>query len=240
MKYVHKFATVSEYNQAQAAVPNSDPWISYLEPNGLLTYSSAVNIQKAANGYEYVDLGLPSGLLWATCNVGANTPEQSGGYFAWGETATKSGDHSWETYVYGLESNPTKYNFTDNKTILDLSDDAASVNLGGDWRMPTKEEMQELIAETQSSQETVNGISGKRFTGQNNNSIFIPETGNYWGSNFSSGGLMLWTSSRDSSKGNAMFLVAGSIVLNRDRRCYGHPVRGVLSPSRHWHNPLLL
>ncbi len=122
------------------------------------------------NGYEWVDLGLPSGLKWATCNVGASKPEDSGSFFAWGETTPKT-TYSWSTYKF-MDSNinnwngVTKYTFADgqneydgikvawydsegnfigdNKTILDPEDDAATVNMGGSWRMPTKTEMQEL------------------------------------------------------------------------------------------------
>ncbi|MBO7269682.1 MAG: InlB B-repeat-containing protein, partial [Bacteroidales bacterium] len=104
------------------------------------------------NDHEWVDLGLPSGLKWATCNVGANTPEGYGDYFAWGETSPKN-DYSWSTYKYckGSKNTLTKYNTdsnygtVDNKITLDLSDDAARANWGGKWRMPTKAEQDELI-----------------------------------------------------------------------------------------------
>ena len=105
------------------------------------------------NGHEYVDLGLPSGTKWATCNVGASKPQDYGNYYAWGETTTKS-TYSWSTYKYGSEYDElTKYcnsssygkdGFTDSKTTLDLSDDAAYVNWGGKWRMPTKAQQDEL------------------------------------------------------------------------------------------------
>ncbi|MBP3467528.1 MAG: hypothetical protein J6K01_07980 [Paludibacteraceae bacterium] len=105
------------------------------------------------NGHEYVDLGLPSGTKWATCNVGASKPQDYGNYYAWGETTTKS-TYSWSTYKYGSEYDElTKYcnsssygkdGFTDTKTTLDLSDDAAYVNWGGKWRMPTQTQQDEL------------------------------------------------------------------------------------------------
>ena len=99
-------------------------------------------------GYEYVDLGLS--VKWATCNVGATTPEGYGDYFAWGETKPKD-YYAWSTYKYCDSSSLTltkycsksyygKDSFSDNKTILDSEDDAATVNWGGAWRMPTKEE----------------------------------------------------------------------------------------------------
>ena len=101
------------------------------------------------NGHEYVDLGLPSGTKWATCNVGATKPEEFGDYYAWGETTTKE-TYNWETYKYGTYdydgdySKLTKYNPSDSKTTLDLSDDAAAANWGGKWRMPTYEQWHEL------------------------------------------------------------------------------------------------
>ena len=104
------------------------------------------------NGHEYVDLGLPSGIKWATCNVGATTPEEYGDYFAWGETQPKD-YYDWSTYKYcnGDEYSITKYctrstyGTVDIKTTLELSDDAARVNWGGKWRMPTIEEQKELL-----------------------------------------------------------------------------------------------
>lgn len=104
-------------------------------------------------GYYYVDLGLTSGTKWATCNVGAKKPQDYGNYYAWGEVATKE-TYSWGTYKYGTSSSTlTKYcywsdygkgGFTDEKMILDEMDDAAYVNLGGKWRMPTKDQQDEL------------------------------------------------------------------------------------------------
>ena len=104
------------------------------------------------NGHEYVDLGLPSGTKWATCNVGASKPQDYGNYYAWGETSTKE-TYKWSTYKYGTYdddgdySKLTKYNTSDSKTTLDLSDDAAHVNWGGKWRMPTFEQLSELSHE---------------------------------------------------------------------------------------------
>lgn len=105
------------------------------------------------NGYYYVDLGLTSGTKWATCNVGAQSPSEYGDYFAWGEVESKE-NYSWSTYKYGSASYQlTKYcanssygkdGFTDNKTTLELSDDAAYMNWGGKWRMPTDEQQDEI------------------------------------------------------------------------------------------------
>ncbi len=133
---------------------------------------------------EYVDLGLPSGLLWATKNVGANRPEESGYYFAWGETSPKN-EYSWATYKYanGSEMSLTKYCNTPNygnvdyKETLDPEDDAATVNLGKSWRTPTLLEIQELREYCKWSRTTLNGVSGCKATGPNGNSIFIPSCG---------------------------------------------------------------
>jgi hypothetical protein len=141
--------------------------------------------------HDYVNLGLPSGTLWATCNVGADTPEDYGDYFAWGETQPKDW-YDWSTYQYckGSYNMLTKYcnnshygynGFTDNLTILQPSDDAATVNWGSDWRMPTKEEWQELYQNTTHIWTTQNGVNGWSFTASNGNSLFLPASGNRWG-----------------------------------------------------------
>lgn len=141
---------------------------------------------------DYVDLGLPSGTLWATCNVGANSPEECGDYFAWGETETKS-VFSWANYRYccGSESRLTKYcgflyegfyEYTDNLTILEPIDDAATVNWGGGWRMPTKEEWMELLSFTSHEWDTINGVAGVLFTAANGNSVFLGDQWRLWSS----------------------------------------------------------
>lgn len=136
---------------------------------------------------DWVDLGLPSGTLWATCNVGANSPEEYGDFFAWGETAPKD-FYSWETYRWcnGCFNTLTKYNnnsnlgLVDNKTELDPEDDAAYVNWGPSWRMPTTEQQQELYQNCSSVWTTMNGVNGHLFTGPNGNTIFLPAAGFRW------------------------------------------------------------
>lgn len=139
-------------------------------------------------GLEAVDLGLPSGRKWANMNVGAIVPESYGSYFAWGETAPK-GIYNWETYRWCMGSGftLTKYcnqkgfgynEYMDGKTELDPEDDAATANWGASWRMPTKDECQELLDNTTSEIVTVNGIRGRRFTSSSNGkSIFFPFAG---------------------------------------------------------------
>ena len=134
---------------------------------------------------DWVDLGLPSGLLWATRNVGATSPEDYGDYFAWGETTPKE-VYNWSTYRYciSFSNNLTKYcnnsdygdnGFADNLTILESSDDAATANYGG--RTPTKEDWEELINNTTCKWARQKGVSGCRFTSSNGNSLFLPAAG---------------------------------------------------------------
>lgn len=133
--------------------------------------------------YEYVDLGLS--VKWATCNVGATKPEEYGDYFAWGETEPKE-VYDWSTYKWcnGSETTLTKYctdgsyGTVDNKTQLELSDDAARANWGGDWRMPTDAELDELREQCTWTWTTQNGIFGYKVTSNSNsNSIFLPAAG---------------------------------------------------------------
>ena len=129
------------------------------------------------NGHDYVDLGLPSGLKWATCNVDANTPSDYGNYYAWGETASKR-DFSWSTYAWGTSSsNLTKYNRTDGLTELEAADDAATANWGTGWRMPYRDECNELIDNCTWEWTTQNNVNGYLVTGPNGNSIFLPAAG---------------------------------------------------------------
>ena len=138
--------------------------------------------------HAYVDLGLPSGLLWATCNVGADTPDAYGDYFAWGETTPKS-VYDIDTYQYCNGYTLTKYcnnssygynGFTDNLTTLLPEDDAAAANWGNGWRMPTKEEFLELLDNTTVTWTQQNGVNGYLFTASNGNSLFLPAAGYRW------------------------------------------------------------
>ena len=134
---------------------------------------------------EAIDLGLPSRLKWGSRNVGAFAPEWYGDYYAWGEVEAKDG-YGWGTYRWGSGSKKlTKYNTdasygsVDDKTRLEPNDDAAQVNLGGNWRMPTDDEWTELTTECTYKRTTQNGVKGVLVTGKNGNSIFLPAAG-YW------------------------------------------------------------
>ena len=148
------------------------------------------------NGHEYVDLGLPSGLKWATCNVGATKPEDYGDYFAWGETEPKE-RYDWSTYRWcnGAYNKLTKYCTNssywdstepmDNKTVLDPEDDAAHVKWGGSWRMPTIDEWIELQSSCKLTWTIQNGVNGLLVTSvTNSNSIFFPATGYLFGTGY--------------------------------------------------------
>ena len=153
------------------------------------------------DNHDYVDLGLPSGTLWATCNVGANSPEEYGDYFAWGETATKD-VYDWRNYKWAhweydtisdhfyrvLEETYYKYyqeNWTpdgrtvkgDGKMELEHEDDAATVNWGAGWRTPTLEQMVELVDKCNWQWTELNGVKGCLVTGPNGKSIFLPCSG---------------------------------------------------------------
>ena len=136
------------------------------------------------NGHEWVDLGLPSGTLWATCNVGADSPEEYGDYFAWGEIESKY-EFNWNTYKWskGPYTTLTKYcanpsdGSVDNIMVLEISDDAANANWGGDWRLPTRVNQEELRTKCTWTWTSKNGTKGYTIIGPNENSIFLPVAG---------------------------------------------------------------
>ena len=138
---------------------------------------------------EYVDLGLPSGTLWSTCNLGANTPEDYGDYFAWGDSIPKV-IYDWSTYKYCMNGYDklTKYcsnsyygykGYTDTLSVLEADDDAASITWGDGWRMPTSAEWEELFQYTEVSfvRDSVYNLYGIRCTANNTLSIFLPAAG---------------------------------------------------------------
>ena len=206
----------------------------------LLTFASCTNEKsntenvaenESENGYEYVDLGLPSGIKWATCNVGANSPEEYGDYFAWGETQPKD-KYTWSTYKYCTDS---YYCTVDNKTTLDLEDDAAHVNWGGKWRMPTTAEQDELRDTNNCTWEwtTLNGVKGYKVTSvKNGNSIFLPAAGHrgYDGLIGAGNVGLYWSSSLDADRScNAYKLYFSSSIVDWrvDNRDSGYSVRPV-------------
>ena len=183
-----------------------------------------------------VDLGLPSGIKWANYNVGATKPEEYGGYYAWGETEEKS-NYSWSNYKWynGSSSTMTKYctdsscGTVDNKKVLDLEDDVAHVKWGGDWRMPTEAEQDELRSKCSWEWTSLNGVNGYRVTGPNGNSIFLPAAGRSGTDVHDRGDEgSYWSSSLQSSK-NAYRLGFDDSKCSRgySTRSYGYSVRPV-------------
>ena len=192
---------------------------------------------------QAVDLGLPSGIKWASCNVGAEKPEDYGNYYAWGEVLPKE-DYSWATYKYanGDYNKLTKYcndaskgdnGFTDNKTTLEPEDDAAHVNWGGSWRMPTDAEWYELQTNCTWTWTTQNGVNGYQVTSKtNSNSIFLPAAGYRNDTNLGSvgSGGRYWSSSLyESSPSRAWGLsfLSGGVYRYYSNRFIGLSVRPV-------------
>ena len=202
-----------------------------------ITFSLPESAEKA---YKYVDLGLPSGTLWADRNVGADSPEAYGDYFAWGETTTKS-FYYWGIYKWCRGSSDTmtkyctnsNYGTVDYMTVLDLEDDAAYVNMGPEWRMPTDDEQIELRQNCTWTWTTQNGTRGYKVTGPNGNSIFLPAAGYRSGSSLSDAGSYgyYWSSSLDEINSYGawgLYFYSGNHYTGNDRyRDNGLAVRAV-------------
>lgn len=232
------YANISVNPQTESYVvvfPNTNNNVELMSDSGKkVTFLNGINASRmytvgwekyeGNNGYEYVDLGLPSGLKWATFNVGANTPEAYGDYFAWGEIAPK-------TY-YGQNNSKTYWkemgNISGNTTY-----DAATVNWGEDWRIPTQGEMQELINNCTWTWTQLNDVNGYNVTGTNGKSIFLPAAGSY----DSGGGVSIneqgsyWTSTPTTIENNQrayylMFTSTSKMVLS-NYRDNGRPIRPV-------------
>ncbi|MBR3075445.1 MAG: hypothetical protein IKH11_06795, partial [Bacteroidales bacterium] len=146
--------------------------------------------------HGYVNLGLPSGTLWADCNVGASNQEGYGNFYAWGETSTKS-SYSWSNYKYCSGSSSTAQNLGIH--IAGTSYDAAKKAWGDDWVMPTLDQANELLTKCTVSLATVNNVKGLRFKGPNGNTIFFPMTGYKYDSKYSAEGTQcyIWTDTKD-------------------------------------------
>ena len=161
---------------------NGDGEVNIADVNAVISIILFGDTQE--DDHEWVDLGLPSGTLWATCNVGASSPEDYGDYFSWGETAPKE-VYSWETYKWcnGSQNTITKYctngdyGMVDNKTELDPEDDAAYANWDPSWRMPSTEQCRELCESCTWQQTTRSGVNGQLVTGPNGHTLFLPAAG---------------------------------------------------------------
>jgi len=243
MKHLKLFETNALFEAARATLDL--PNVSLIEEDFGIQFLPYVE-QDPYNGHDYVEIG---GIKWATMNVGANSITDPGLYFQWGDTqgytASQVGSDSGQKYfgtndyIYYNDGNYTKYNSTDNKTVLDTSDDAVVVNWGGQWRMPTKDEYvalgnavnREWTADYQGS-----GVAGMIYTDKTDNSkvLFFPACGyclsGGGGANVGSDGYY-WSSSFDSSNAKTAYVLRFmSSYVNwqyNDYRHTGFPVRGV-------------
>ncbi len=225
-------ATITPFNAYEKGLTwsSSDESVATVSANGLVTPvskgSAEITVKTIDGGYsascavvvttefdQLVDLGLS--VKWASINVGASYPWEYGDYFAWGEVESKE-DYSWSTYKWcmnGSSNQLTKYcnnssygynGFTDNKTVLDPEDDAAAVNWGGSWRMPTYDELNELMTQCTWTWTTLNGVYGRKVTsnkeGYTDKWIFLPAAGSRSGSSLYYAGScgFYWSSSLDS------------------------------------------
>ena len=190
--------------------------------------------------YEYIDLGLS--VKWATCNLGATQPWEYGDHYAWGEITTKS-NYMRDNYKYGAGMGVTKYcnyygsgyqNFTDGKTMLELMDDAAYQNKGTEWRIPTYDELVELMNNCTWEWTIFNGINGYKVTsnkaGYTDKSIFLPAAGDNGSTNNTNG--YYWSSENhldtsDAVKARCLHFNSGTIETMNYYRYYGLNIRPV-------------
>ena len=197
------------------------------------------------NGYDYVDLGLPSGTLWATCNVGTSKPSESGLYFQWGDTkgytkeqVGKDKEFNWPNYKFGIDESSSLFSkYTYPGDILELEDDAAHVNMGGDWHIPSPNQIKELINNT--TREWIaldDGISGIKFISKKDASkfIIIPVAGCALGGSVDYRGSYgyIWSSTLSTLTnfyGKYLYLdLWGAKLYSGRLRWSGMPVRGVV------------
>lgn len=232
MKNIKLFEEASQYEASKDGFEY--PTVSYVKETDMVHYLMKPEL------YEWVDLGLS--VKWATCNVGATKPEESGLYFAWGETQGYTGIidekiFSWSDYTLcdGTSSNMLKYNETDELTTLETTDDAAYTT-DSSCRMPTEAECRELTANTVS--EWVNdyngtGVAGRIFTSNvNGNSIFVPSAGLCFNGSVINIGQYgyLWSSSLSSSYVRSAYLLnftSGLVDVDTFNRFGGLPIRAV-------------
>lgn len=210
-------------------------------------YESRIYANELSNEPGAIDLGLS--VKWASCNLGASEPEESGLRYAWGETEKKA-NYSWSTYRWGTMTFLKRYVYkiypgdsgkVDNNLVLDRSDDAANVNLSGYWRMPTVSEYQELLSQCTWSEETLYGVSGWMITSKKNGAkLFLPfvsvmrettltDHPQYWTSNLTTD---YWSTSAE-----CLLMKQATDqrpAINNTDRCYGLPIRPVYSQSNQY------
>lgn len=233
-------------NEAVTSITDidGDNALTIADVTALISLANKNESSDMHNGHEYVDLGLPSGTLWATCNVDANTPEDGGGAYAWGETELKE-DYSWDTYKWAT-GRPTKDNHTitkycdrngygtiDGKMTLDAEDDVAHVKWGGSWHIPTDTEWQELMDNCTAEWKRQNGVRGYQFSGNNGKSIFIPVGDYRYNTQVVKGDFEYWSSSlrpdAHATNVNGIWRANSQLELTGMMRYEGHTVRPVIS-----------
>ena len=182
------------------------------------------------NGFDYVDLELPNSTLWATCNVGASNPSESGFYFQWGDTKGYSKD---QCSTYNWDKTPKSTKYTTYCATLELEDDAAHVCMGGSWHIPSPEQIKELVYNTTNTFTKLNGIKGMKFTSKNGKFIFIPAAGYAFNDSilYSGSDGNIWLSmlyADDVNYSQYFYFYSGGKKLDSSVRCIGLPVRGVI------------
>lgn len=246
MKHIKLYQTEDAFTAEKTSIEK--PWVTLTQDDNEVHYSLEREVQPT---FEYVDLDLPSGTLWATCNVGANNPWEYGKYFQWGDTEgyydNEEHDFSWDSYKWcdGTMTSLTKYNnkssygAVDNKTTLDPEDDAVHVHMGGDWRMPTQAQVNELNGFT-TQKWVVNyqgtSVNGRLYTSKKDalKSIFIPASGHRRDSsvNYQGSGAALWGSTLFTTSPYEVYHLShsssNSVATHNLGRYYGCCVRGVL------------
>ena len=245
MRFIKVFADDAAYKAYRDSKSYEMPNVSLSKGNG--TRKVYYNVD--ANGKKYEDLGLPSGTLWATMNVGAKKPSDAGLYFQWGDTSGytayqvgkyKQFKSDWSDYKLYLSGNQQEDNIKFKKytipgAALDLEDDAAHVHMGGDWHMPTPEQIQELLDNTTNTLTPQDGVNGMRFTSKMDESkfIFIPAAGNAWDGSVRNSGDDgdVWSSvlsTGNVSYGQGLYFDSGDVYLGSYSRFNGLSVRGVI------------
>ena len=199
------------------------------EVESVTTFGYGEEGPHAPANVEAVDLGLPSGTLWANMNVGAEKPEEYGDYFAWGETKPKD-VYDWSTYIHCNGSYDTCHDL--GSDIAGKKDyDAATANWGSSWKMPTREQIEELVSNCLSDWTRENGVWGRRFHGLNSNTIFLPAARYIWHGELYSlgdwGGYWSSTQSDDSRACSIGFDSGGAFSDFSSDRSLGQSVRPV-------------
>lgn len=248
--YLKIFNSQSDYDSQKELVMNN-PHVVLLDDTKEVLFVSKDSEEGPSSSYQMVDLGLPSGIKWANMNIGAEQESDFGLFFQWGDTegyaledcgtgegqkAFTLSDYKWCNGTYDSltkYNNKSSYGTVDNKIVLDVEDDAAHVHMGGEWRLPTGTNCEELTAHTTYEYTEVNGVKGAKFisTANTDNYVFFPGAAFYEGG-FQLGTVALsWSSSLDEIyPANAMYLRGNEYLLGvyGNARYCGLPLRGVV------------